>query len=90
MGIDATYFGNNNSYFRPPFVELDGSFNYRLTRNVSVGLAFQNITGIYDGSIQSLLPSNVIGAPTIAGPPYALYGQQYGPRTVRLTLSGSL
>jgi hypothetical protein len=87
-GLSATYFGNNNSYFRPAFVEVDG--NYPLTKNISLGVAFQNITGIYDGSMQSFNPANFSSVQTIAGLPYALYGQEFGPRTVQLLLRVSL
>ena len=77
--------GNNNTYFRPAFVELDGHIGYPLTRNVSLLVTFRNITGIYDSPYQIYTPSNLSGAPTISGLPYVLYGEEYGPRTVLLT-----
>jgi outer membrane receptor protein involved in Fe transport len=81
----GTYFGNNNTYFRPAFVELDGNVSYPLSKNASLLMTFRNITGIYDGSIGVFTSGNFIGVPTVSGLPYALYGQQYGPRTIILT-----
>jgi outer membrane receptor protein involved in Fe transport len=85
VDLVGTYFGNNNTYFRPAFVELDGHIGYPLTRNVSLLVTFRNITGIYDGPFQIYTPDNFSGAPTISGLPYVQYGEMYGPRTVLLT-----
>jgi outer membrane receptor protein involved in Fe transport len=85
VDLVGTYYGNNNTYFRPAFVELDGHIGYPLTRNVSLLVTFRNITGIYDGAYQIWSPGNFSGAPTISGLPYVLYGEMYGPRTVLLT-----
>jgi outer membrane receptor protein involved in Fe transport len=81
----GTYYGNNNTYNRPAFVELDGHVGYSLSRNLSLLMTFQNITGIYDGSIQTFAAENLSAAPVVAGLPYALYGEEFGPRTVLLT-----
>jgi len=85
VDLVGTYYGNNNTYFRPAFVEFDGYIGYPLTRNVSLLVTFRNITGIYDGAYQIYTPSNLSGAPTISGLPYVLYGEEYGPRTVLFT-----
>jgi outer membrane receptor protein involved in Fe transport len=85
VDLVGTYFGNNNTYFRPAFVELDGHIGYPLTRNVSLLVTFRNITGIYDSPYQIFTPSNLSGAPTISGLPYVLFGEEYGPRTILLT-----
>jgi outer membrane receptor protein involved in Fe transport len=84
VDLMGTYYGNNNTYFRPAFVELDGHVGYPLTKNVSLVMTFRNITGIYDSAIQSLYPG-LSGAPTISGLPYPQYGEEYGPRTLILT-----
>jgi hypothetical protein len=85
VDLVGTYYGNNNTYFRPAFVELDGHIGYPLTRNVSLVVTFRNITGIYDSPYQIDTPSSLSGAPTISGLPYVLYGEMYGPRTILVT-----
>jgi len=83
VDLVGTYFGNNNSYYRPAFVEFDGHIGYPLSRHISLLMTFRNITGLYDSPMQLLSPT--VGAPTISGLPYPLYGEMYGPRTVTLT-----
>jgi hypothetical protein len=85
VDLVGTYYGNNNTYFRPAFVEFDGHIGYPLTRNASLLVTFRNITGIYDNSYQIWTPGNLSGAPTISGLPYVQYGEEYGPRTILLT-----
>jgi hypothetical protein len=84
LDLTGTYYGNNNTYFRPAFVELDGNISYPLSKNASVLVTFRNITGIYDGAIQTWSPAILSGAPTISGLPYPQYGEEYGPRTILL------
>lgn len=83
----ATYYGNNNTYFRPAFVEFDGHIGYPLMKNASLSVTFRNITGIYGGTTQLLSADNQLGAPAVSGPPYAQFGEEYGPRTVLLTMN---
>jgi len=85
VDITGVYFGNNNTYFHPGFVEFDGHIHYPLTKILSLSATFRNITGIYDRAMQIYSPAS--GAPTITGLPYPLYGEQYGPRTVLMTLN---
>jgi len=85
IDLVGTYYGNNNTYFRPAFVELDGHIGYPLSRHASLLVTFRNITGIYDSPTQIRTPDNLSGSPTISGLPYVLYGEMYGPRTVLLT-----
>jgi outer membrane receptor protein involved in Fe transport len=85
IDLVGTYYGNNNTYFRPAFVELDGHVSYPLSKNASLLLTFRNITGIYDDSTQLYAAENLSGAPTVSGLPYPEYGEEYGPRTVILT-----
>jgi len=85
VDLVGTYYGNNNTYFRPAFIELDGHLRYAFSKNVSFLVTFRNITGIYDGAMQLYSPANLSGAPTMAGLPYPLYGEMYGPRTIILT-----
>jgi len=87
LDLVGTYYGNNNTYFRPAFTEFDGQIGYPISKRVSLLVTFRNITGIYDGSIQTFSPMIMSGAPTISGLPYPLYGEEYGPRTVILTTS---
>ncbi|HEY1728319.1 MAG TPA: TonB-dependent receptor [Candidatus Baltobacteraceae bacterium] len=81
-----TYFGNNNTYFRPAFVELDAHARYALSKNLSLMMTFKNITGMYDSGVQVLSAANASGAPVVAGLPSELNGEEYGPRTVLLTM----
>ena len=85
VNLTATYYGNNNTYFHPAFVEVDGYLGYPLTRNVSLVVNVRNITGIYDGSVQNVTLGNFSGTPAIAGPPYAENQEEYGPRAVIVT-----
>jgi len=85
VDVVGTYYGNNNSYYRPAFVEFDGHVGYPVTKSMSLLLTFRNITGRYDGPVNTDSPANVTGAPTISGPPFPLYPDTYGPRTVILT-----
>jgi outer membrane receptor protein involved in Fe transport len=90
VNLQATYYGNNNSYYRPAFLELDGNVGYPLTKNISLLAAFRNITGVYDAGVLTQNPANMYGAPTLSGRPYALFGGEYGPRTVIVTLQVGL
>ena len=83
--LEPTYYGPNNSYYRPAFFEANGRISYAINRRVSLIATFRNITGVYDGSVYSLALSNLWGIPTIAGPADTAYGEQYGPRAVVLT-----
>jgi len=85
LDLVGTYFGNNNTYLRPAFAEIDGHIGYPLTKNASVLVTFRNITGIYDGAEQLYSGANLSGAPTVSGPLYPLYGEMYGPRTIIVT-----
>jgi hypothetical protein len=85
VDIVATYYGNNNTYFRPAFVELDGHVSYPLSKNASLLVTFRNITGIYDGTTQVCSEGNLYGVPTISGLPFPEWGDEYGPRTVLIT-----
>jgi hypothetical protein len=87
VDLVGTYYGNNNTYFRPAFVELDGHLGYPLTKNASFLITFRNITGIYDSPLTTTSPENITGAPTLTGPPEPLYSETYGPRTVLMTLN---
>lgn len=81
----GTYFGNNNTYFRPAFAAFDGNVGYPITKNVSLTLTFRNITGIYGGAVQVWSEGNLIGVPAVAGAPYPEYGEEYGPRAIMVT-----
>jgi hypothetical protein len=85
VDISPTYYGKNNPYFEPAFIELDAHAGYTLTKNVSLIATFRNITGIYGQNYQYFAPS--LGAPTVAGLPYALFGIPYGPRSLIVTLN---
>lgn len=82
VDLVGTYYGNNNTYFRPAFAEFDGHIGYPLSKTVSLLVTFRNITGVYDGSTSVYTPSDFTGAPSISGAPYGLDGEMYGPRTV--------
>jgi len=87
IDLVGTYYGSNNTYYRPAFAEFDGHIGYPVTKNASLLLTFRNITGIYDSPLNILAASNFSGAPTITGAPYALYSEMYGPRTAILTMN---
>jgi hypothetical protein len=93
--LDPTYYGNDNAYYEPAFVEFDGRIAYPVTRNLTLSATFRNITGIYDQSFQLFTPT--IAAPLINGAPASqqastdnstlFFGIPYGPRTVTVTAS---
>jgi hypothetical protein len=83
--VTGTYYGHNNTYFRPAFVDWDAHLGVPVNTNVSLLFTLRNITGIYGDAVQFLSPSIMSGAPTVSGPPYPLYGEAFGPRTLELT-----
>ena len=85
IDVVGTYYGNNNTYFRPAFTELDGHVSYPLTDKISLLVTVRNMTNVYGSPVQATEPSNMIGAPAVNGPPYALFSEQYGPRAVIVT-----
>jgi hypothetical protein len=85
--LAPTYYGSNNSYYRPAFTILNADASIPVARKASLLLHFMNITNVYGGVLATRSLENVLGAPAIAGPPYALYGQEYGPRSLTLTLN---
>jgi len=85
VDVVGTYYGNNNPYIRPAFVEVDGHLSYPLSKNIALVATLRNLTNIYGASVTPFDPSVLTGAPTITGLPYVLYGQQYGPRALIVT-----
>jgi hypothetical protein len=89
IDISPTYYGNGNPYFEPAFVEFDAHAGYPLTKTVSILATFRNITNIY-GQSYELFANPTMGAPTVNGLPYALFGIPYGPRALIVTANMSL
>jgi hypothetical protein len=92
VDLSPTYYGNNNAYYVPAFLEFNAQVGYALTKNVSLLATFRNITGIYDGaeSVINGPPGSFMLAPVVQGAPQennGLYGGQFGPRAVVVTLS---
>jgi hypothetical protein len=87
VGLEATYLGNNNTYFHPAFMTFALTGSYPLTKNVSLSAEFRNISGIYGQPIQATTYNGIIGAPTVAGLPYPLFGEEVGPRALLVTMS---
>jgi outer membrane receptor protein involved in Fe transport len=83
IDLSPTYYGNNNAYFRPAFVELDAHAGYPLAKNIQLLATFRNITGIYGENYEYYTPS--LAAPTVSGAPYPLFGIPYGPRSIIVT-----
>jgi len=84
--VVPTYFGKNNTYFVPGFVGWDAHLSYGIREGTTLLVTFRNFTGVYDGSTQVYSEGNLHPAPTIAGLPYPLYAEAYGPRAVIVTL----
>jgi outer membrane receptor protein involved in Fe transport len=85
IDLSPTYYGNGNPYFEPAFVEFDAHAGYALTKHVSLLATFRNISGIYGQNYQFYSPTPTLGAPTVAGQPYPLFGVPLGPRSVTIT-----
>jgi hypothetical protein len=84
--VVGTYFGKNNTYFVPAFVGWDAHIGFGIHEGTSLLLTFRNFTGVYNGSTQVYSEGNLHPAPTVAGLPYPLYAEAYGPRAVIVTL----
>jgi len=85
LDLSPTYYGRDNPYFEPAFVEWDVHGGYAVTKNVSILVTVRNVTGVYDGNYQYINPATILGAPTISGLPYPIYPLPYGPRTLIVT-----
>jgi len=91
VDVDATYYGPNNGYYRPAFVEMNANAEIPVSKVLSLHGTFKNITGIYDQAIETYnaFQNPEIGFPQFAGPALWQPGLDYGPRTllVRLDLA---
>lgn len=85
VDLVTTYYGNNNTYFRPAFAALDARVGYSVSSNVSLLLTLNNVTGVYDRSVQTLTPNDLIGVPAVTGLPWFVYGEEYGPRSLTVS-----
>ena len=85
LDLSPSYYGNGNAYFRRAFIELDAHGGITLEHNVSLLATFRNVTGVYGENYQVYTPS--LGAPTVSGAPYPLFGLPYGPRALIVTLN---
>lgn len=89
--LAPSYYGDDNAYFRPAFVELDAHGGYAITRNVSILATLRNVTGVYDSDYEYL--GDTTAAPLIHGvsPSTAnssvLFQLPYGPRALIVTLN---
>jgi outer membrane receptor protein involved in Fe transport len=90
VDVQSTYFGPNNSYFRPAFIVTDLLAGYPLTKHVSLLLTFRNVFNQYGAGNQIYTPDTMIGAPTVAGGPYGLIPENYGPRALLVTTNLNL
>jgi len=88
--VSMTYFGPNNSYYRPAFAELDAHAEYPVNKQLSLGLTLRNLTNVYGDAVQTYSPYDNTGVPVMAGLPYALTPENYGPRAVIVTTRISL
>jgi hypothetical protein len=90
IDLSPTYYGNNNAFYRPAFVELDAHAGYSLTKNISLLATFMNITGIYDLNQNIIYNCPCAPVPVIAGAPpepNVVTGGEYGPRAVTVTIN---
>ena len=85
--VTANYFGPGNSYYEPAFTEFDARASYPIAKHVAVGLRFQNITNIYGAGIRTEYDN--FPAPVVAGKPYGLFSNPYGPRALLVSSSFS-
>jgi TonB dependent receptor len=83
--LTSTYYGNNNTYFRPAFAEFDAQAGYAFTPRVSLLVTFQNITGIYGQGITNYTLGDTTGLPTVGEAWVPVNGQGYGPRVLIVT-----
>jgi len=87
----ANYQGNNNAYYQPAFVELDGHLSYPLSKNFAIIATARNIAATNAAPYESVYPINLNTlAPTVAGPLFPQYGIPYPTRTLLLTTNISL
>ena len=83
--VTANYYGNNNPYLYPGFLEFDAHAGIDLTKNFSLLVAGNNLSNIHGQSYQVFAPST--GAPAIVGKPFAQEGMPYGPRALIITIN---
>ena len=83
--VTATYYGNNNAYLVPAFMEFDARAGYRFQGHLTIIAAVRNFTGIHDQSYQVLQVNPSVLAPTIVGLPLPQYPMPYGPRSLSIT-----
>ena len=87
VDLAPTYYGNNNQYFQPAFLELDAHAGYPVTKNFSLIATLRNVTGIHGDKYQFFQPTFSVPTLPDSGPaPFgALIGLPYGPRSVIIT-----
>ena len=80
-----TYYGPNNSYNEPAFGVVNASFRQPLTRNSSLQLSVDNLTGTYD-RIYYNFSGTAVAAPLKNGLLGYTPANVIGPTTARLIL----
>jgi outer membrane receptor protein involved in Fe transport len=90
--LGLTYYGNNNSYYRPAFAALDLTGSYRLARNTTLNVSVANLTNAYGQFLDN--PNDHRLLPLVAGSstsPYQfgsniVYPQVYGPPAISINI----
>lgn len=88
LSITPTYYGPNNAYYEPAFVEFNADGSYSLAQNTSIHMTFRNIFNTFGGNqiCWNCLGGVQIAAPTAFGPPSYQVPDPWGPRTAIVTL----
>ena len=85
LDISPTYYGNNNQYYYPAFVEFDVHGGIAITKHLSLLATFRNVSNIHGQNYQLFVPT--LAAPTVAGLPAPLFGLPYGPKALTMTMN---
>ncbi|HEY1728728.1 MAG TPA: TonB-dependent receptor [Candidatus Baltobacteraceae bacterium] len=86
LRFDANYYGNNNQYYQPAFVEIDASAGIPLAPRTQLIVSVTNLTNIhsfpytiqangYNGGVTPILANGQLDLPSFDGP---------GPRVLRI------
>jgi len=83
--LRATYYGPNNTYYRPAFVILGATAQLGLGEHAALQLSADNLSNQYSSPYLDAISNKAV--PLENGNVGVPFGDNYGPRTVKLSMS---